>query len=261
MQWTFFILGGVATIVTLVALARRRGATADANDDGATGAATAVPMGRLVEHLRRKQQRMYRIFVDVPSVRRATWLAADGLAEDGNSVRLESDGRAVPCRAVAAFIVAYPNGEVVDVHQHKVAPLPAGLYFKDFAADPATLGPAEPARWKEGERLAFVRHGPARPNPNQPRTLSYATSVDNISGERIRVNWFGAYAREAGKLRPGNRYTADDFRQWYGVGADGWIRSGGKATDPNNWGVPGAIWTYGCVTERGTEFVVAAKGP
>ena len=246
MKWLLLTILLAVVAVTVWALLRRSAARADrpAND----------PINRLAAHS--AHRRDYRLFVEALAICPDTWLEVDTATTAEVTL---ADGRRVPAREVRSFLVAYPNGELLDGH-NLFAPLPTGIYAKDFTADTGVLPPAAPAEWERGRQYASVTHGSAAPHPTEAGILQYATTLRNVGGERFRVLHFGGYG-PGRNLAPGKRYSAEDFVQWYGTRPDGWVAPGESVTDASNWSVPGITWAYFCVTEAGTIFVVAARAP
>ena len=221
-----------------------------------TAAAAHGPVAaRLAAHF--AHRRDYRVFVEVPAVAPDTWLVATGVRASAITL---GDGRSVPDNHVQAYLVAYPNGEIVDGF-NLFAPLPDGVHARDFDADTGVLPPAAPREWERGRLFALVAHGRATPDPSRPGILRYATSLRNVGREPFRVLYFGGYAPRSHAMAPGKRYSADDFVQWYGAATDGWVAAGQTVADPNNWGTSGVTWAYFCVTAGGQQFVAAATAP
>ena len=88
---------------------------------------------------------------------------------------------------------------------------------------------------------------------------SGSTTLTNVSGQRLRVLRFAGYVRTPlGWILhtvTGGFFSADEFREWYGLGEGEWIEADGSARDPNNYGGPPVLWAYYCLAEDGTEFV------
>jgi hypothetical protein len=61
----------------------------------------------------------------------------------------------------------------------------------------------------------------------------------------------------------GEYFTDQQFEEWYGVEADGWIQPGETVTDWDNYGGRGrqGIWAYFCEDEDGKEFISAVAFP
>jgi len=217
-------------------------------DDGS--AAELPPAARLVARL--EEGRDYRVFVGVPVEAPATWAPATAV-----SGGLVVDGRKVSPTEVRSFIIAYPGGEILEL----VGPphsLPAGLTSLPDAppaADVLRRGDLE-----AGNELLRVLHGPSLAQPDDPR--HYATTLENVSGQRLRILRFGGYARRLGgrwRLRnaSGGWYTAEQFREWYGQNGE-WLEPGKRVTDSNNYGGLHSLWAYYFETDSGRRLVAGA---
>ena len=84
----------------------------------------------------------------------------------------------------------------------------------------------------------------------------------NVSGQPVRILRFGGYqqTRRGWELSNVSRafYSADEFREWYGLGRKEWLLPGGKATDTNNYGGRPILWVYYCESEDGTKFIAGS---
>jgi hypothetical protein len=234
---------GVGLVVAPVVWAWRRGR-------GPASLAPNSPGGRLT--VLADQRLDYQILIGVPPERPTSWAVASRVA--AGTVTMEGRG-VVPLAAVTAFVVAYPNGQVVDC---ELAGLrgPAGM---------TGLSPGRnrdndlllPADLDEGKEHVAVKHGKSGRRPGTRG--HYSTTLTNLSGRRIRVLRFAGYARTAQGWRlhtvTGAMYSAREFREWYGLGQKEWLGPGESATDPNNYGGPPMLWAYYCLAEDGTEFV------
>jgi hypothetical protein len=89
--------------------------------------------------------------------------------------------------------------------------------------------------------------------------LIYATTLRNLSLQRIRIQRFAGFRRAGQKYVlstvTGGYYTDDQFIAWYAAPLDGWIPSGGQATDDHNYGSGDGIWAYFGETEDGNHFI------
>jgi hypothetical protein len=166
-----------------------------------------------------------------------------------------ADGGNTPLADVKAFVVAYPNGQVIDC---ELAGLPGlvgmtgltpGRKWHDDVLRSADL--------EEGRTYVAVKYGPNKLRPKERGY--YSTTLTNISGQRLRVLRFAGYARtpRGWELNTvtGTYYSAGEFREWYGLGQKEWLDPGESACDPNNYGGPPTLWAYYCQTEDGKEFV------
>jgi hypothetical protein len=198
------------------------------------------------------QRSDFQIFVGVPFTTPKEWAAATRQGEDLLNVQGYGTLRVSDVRA---FAVAYPNGQLLDFEPCGLA-LPKGLDGLSPASradsDVLHLNDLEPGR-------AFIQitYGPCATRPL--KRSYYATTLKNISTERIRVHRFAGYARsgEGWKLFTVTRqfYSAAEFREWYGLASSMWIEPGQAVTDPNNYGSPPVLWAYYCESESGKHFV------
>jgi hypothetical protein len=157
---------------------------------------------------------------------------------------------------VRAFAVAYANRQLVDCELCGL-PLPEGLH----GLSPASRADSDVLRLDDleaGKAFIQVRYAPSASRP-QDQTY-YATTLQNLSTERIRVLRFGGYRRSGKhwKLATVTRqfYSADEFREWYGLGSAEWIEPGQAVTDPENYGSRPVLWAYYCESASGKPFVV-----
>jgi len=199
--------------------------------------------------------REYRIFVGMPADDPAEWSPVERV--EGDEVVL-SGGARLPVREVASFIVAYPNGEVLDSAKF-FQPLPEGVHFME---GPATRvrDTLDPADLESGKPHLKVAHGvPWR----QSGRWVYATRLTNVGAKRVRVLLFGAYRREwlRWQLSTVNRgfFSAGQFRAWYGLGDREWIEPGESVEDPDNYGGRPGLWAYFCETDSGERFTAGAE--
>jgi hypothetical protein len=199
-----------------------------------------------------RQRSDYNVLVGVPPDRPDHWASASGLTTD--AVTVEGHGN-IPLVEVRAFVVSYPGGQLVDCEPVGL-PVPAGFtgLVRGQRSDHDVLQPAD---LKEGRNYIEVKYGRSALKPND--ASHYSTTLTNISGKRIKVLRFAGYALTPGgwKLHTvtGGFYSAQEFREWYGLGPKEWIGPGESATDPNNYGSPPVLWAYYCRTEDGQEFV------
>jgi hypothetical protein len=52
--------------------------------------------------------------------------------------------------------------------------------------------------------------------------------------------------------------SAQQFQEWYELGASEWIEPGQVVTDPNNHSNLGVYWTYSGTTANGQKFIAGA---
>ena len=119
----------------------------------------------------------------------------------------------------------------------------------------ATLDWAELA---SGKNWLKIEHASNREDRQKPY---YATSITNISTERIRVDRFGTYIQTGKTLVlhsiTGGFYSGQQFQQWYNL-QNQWIEPGQTVGDPNNHSSLGAYWAYFGTTISGQQFVAGA---
>lgn len=191
------------------------------------------------------------VLVGVPLEAPARWTRASSYTSDEI---VTPEGR-FGVASVRAFVVAYPNMQVLDVNTAGLE-VPDG--FEMLAAQPPTsdvhIGLAEAT---EGLNSVDVRFGPSAANP--AAVDSYRTTLRNLTIEPIRVLKFGAFVESNGEYSlhtvTGQLFTADEFIAWYGAPADGWIPPGSEVTDADNYGGPPILWAYYCQTKSGRQFV------
>jgi hypothetical protein len=208
------------------------------------------PAGRLARLI--VQRPDYLIFVGVPFATPKEWAPATRQSEDSLNVQGYGTFRVSDVRA---FAVAYANGQLLDSE-------PCGLPL------PKTLDGLSPASQADSDvlRLDDLELGRVyiqityEQSATHPRDRSYyATTLKNISTERIRVHRFAGYTRSGDRWRlftiTRQFYSAHEFREWYGLGSSEWIEPGQVATDPNNYGSPPVLWAYYCESASGKQFV------
>lgn len=57
----------------------------------------------------------------------------------------------------------------------------------------------------------------------------------------------------------GGYFSEQNFREWYGVDEDGWIKLGQIVIDPNNYSGGNIYWVYFYGNESGKEFIAGAQ--
>jgi hypothetical protein len=109
-----------------------------------------------------------------------------------------------------------------------------------------------------GRHLVEVRHGESM-RQGRDGQLMYATSLTNVSSQRLRITRFGGFLPD-GEGRwslssvTAKFYTADDFVDWYRQPGE-WLLPGHTVCDESNWGRPPVLWAYFGTTEAGEAFV------
>lgn len=204
---------------------------------------------RLEAHL--NEGRPYRVMVGHPLSRPVEWREA---RQDAQHRLHFSDGSPCALDDISCFYVCYPNGSLLDSYSPKLR-LPATPSFAASAIDPPPL--LSLASITEGNGFVQVTYAPSRSHPDAPE--HYATTLKNVSDERIRVLWFAGYQAEGKQwrlaTRTGKAFTAGEFRDWYGLDANEWLEPGAAACDANNYGGPPSLWVYQCETESGRQFL------
>ena len=164
---------------------------------------------------------------------------------------------------VRAFVVTYASGEVLatSIPQPSPAKLPEGTFFARSTNNGAgaTLTDDDIARASTDVRVEFgaVRSSKSRGN-------IYETRVVNKSQAPIRITHFGAYTKR-GETWTLNTivegfFTAQQFQEWYGVPADGWLVPGASGADRENYG-PNCLWVYFYETRDGEMGKAIGQAP
>ena len=215
----------------------------------------ALAVARL--HRYAAQGRPYRYFVDAP---RGGWQTVESVAAD--SVALP-DHTHLALANVRAFIVAYPNGEVLDCHG-VADDLPAGVFMPQEA---------EEGQEDEDELLlaqldrtrVFVRFALAPPEADTVEWKVFTATLYNASAEAVTVERFGLYREKAGRYiletSTGLFHSHEDFAQWYGLREHDALAPQETVSDPNGYGQSGMLWAYHCVNESGAAFVAGGVIP
>jgi hypothetical protein len=245
-----FAVGAVGIAALAILLSVRSDATPDTVSQSPNESAASA---RLRERLKTRGD--YRIAVGVPLSEPLRW--ADVESYDPQSLEVEGIGAVSPDN-VKAFVVCYPSKQLVDSHAPHLT-LPSWV---------TGLSPAESSQGhrieesdlEAGNQRIAVSHGSIRRKPGGGAT--YSTTLKNIAQERIRVIRFAGYRRmgKAWQLDnvTGQFYSAEEYRNWYGLTESEWIAPGEAVTDPDNYGGPKALWAYLCETESGERFLAGA---
>lgn len=201
------------------------------------------------------QRQDYLVFIGYPLDAPAKWRKV--LRYDREIVCIE--GEEIPVADISSYVVAYPNGEILN-WENALDPFPDGL-----------LRPKEVAQRVEDvldlkalsrdEKFIRISFGKSDSRPNDPNC--YSTALRNVSNTKIRVLKFGGY-RRAGEQYilhtvTGDYFTAEQFQAWYAVDQDGWIKPGQEVSDPNNYGGRDSMWAFFCMKADGEQFVVGAS--
>ncbi|MBN1763700.1 MAG: hypothetical protein JW860_00435 [Sedimentisphaerales bacterium] len=199
-----------------------------------------------------KQDRRYKFYIGYPLDTPEEWVEIKEL--DGEHVVTVEDNN-IPLRRIRAFIVAYPNGEILD-NKNLFPPLPPDIHIvrtsEEAIEDLITLNDLE-----EGRQYIAITYSKSISHPKDRNY--YTTFLKNISNESIRVIKFGGYFKKNKSWKLGNFtknfFTSEQFRNWYGLYEHEWIKPGQSVFDPNNWGGRPVIWAYFCETESGKQFI------
>ncbi len=248
------IFGGIALLVilTLVSCARRQSSTPKKSNLSETPG-TSSPSKRLRELSRERSD--YSIFVGVPLSSPTKW--AEVTRINGDSLVVKGHGT-VLIPDIKAFIVAYPNGQLVDGNTRGL-PLPKGFTGLSPSAIP-DRDILQLSDLKIGKQFLKIKYGKSPSHPND--RSHYSTSLVNITNERIKVNRFAAYIKTNRGWRLSTItkkfFSAQEFQEWYGLGSNPWIMPMQAVGDPNNYGAPPILWAYYCETESGKQFIAGA---
>ena len=156
---------------------------------------------------------------------------------------------------VSSFIVAYSSGEILD-SERMFEPQPEGIFYIARKIE-ETQDVLRGEELEAGKASVEIRFGICSSRPREP--YYYSTTLKNISQSKLRIVKFGGYSKDGNEwiLNTITRgfFTGEQFKQWYGVDNDGWIKPGQEVTDPNNYGGPTGLWTYYCVTDTDEQFI------
>jgi hypothetical protein len=199
------------------------------------------------------------VYVGWPLPAPNTWKKA--MNYSAKMLHLE-DGTFVKPGEVKSHLLVYPNNEALG-GANLFYPFPAGVIGLEPGPVQKNPPALDPAQIEQGKSICKVSHSRLRKNPEGKKI--YATTVQNISGQRIRIQKFAAFSQVGQKhaLNTVTRspYTAEQFIAWFGAPADGWIPPGGKAVDDSNYGSGDGIWAYFGQTEDGTDFIATVPLP
>lgn len=206
-----------------------------------------------------QQREDYQLYVGVPLESPTRWARVVEAAERG--LRMEGGGECF-LTEVRAFLVAYPNGQVLERTALGVSGLPPGICFPlsrpTQRTDIITLLDLKP-----GNQFVTVLHDRCRLHPGERHY--HSTTLKNISSQRIRILRFGGYTKTSAGWKldtiTHDFFTAEEFRAWYGAAE--WIEPDASVCDPNNYGGFPALWAYFGEAEDGTRFVAGevSEGP
>jgi hypothetical protein len=196
-------------------------------------------------------QRNYIFFIGSPAKSPCSWQKVTGFDNDLISYGEET----TQLTDVKSYIVAYPNGEIVDGN-NIFEPLPEGInYIKEsFTNSQEILS----LQLDDGKQFVEISHGHSETH-SDPRY--YSTTIKNIFNEKIRVIKFGGFNKKGKRYIlsnvSGEFYSAEQFINWYNASTDGWILPGESVSDPSNYGH--GYWVFFCETETGKQFIAGQK--
>lgn len=215
---------------------------------------TVGPSAKLVDYMSRNRQ--YTAYIGVPCFNPTRWVRMRRI--EGTEAICDQDERH-PLNDVRSWIVAYPNGEVLE-QVNVFSPLPEGLKGLESGRD-SSSDILKTADLTKGAKFMTVTHGEKRLGSSSK--LVYETTLTNVGSEPVQVLRFAGYAIVGGQWRintvSGSYYSGEQFRAWYGMGESEWIEPGQTVSDPDNYGGPYAMWAYFCRTKSGQEFVAGAE--
>lgn len=196
----------------------------------------------------------FQIWVGVPVGKPDKWANVGSV--DSTTVHLP-DGTGIPLDDLKSFVIAYQNNELLHV-ENECAPLPSQLVGLTWnPVDEVIVLPL--SLLEDGATFVKVVHGPRLRRHENRRSWYHATTLTNVSTDRVRILRFAACSVEKERMRIRGFFTADQFNNWFNVGSDGWIQSGETVSDVNNYSDPGALWVYFLETEDGREFVTGSR--
>lgn len=197
----------------------------------------------------------YSIYIAIPISAPESWAKVMKVTE--RAVVVEDHGE-VPLEEVRYFLVAYPNGQLVE---QVFAPgryrrsLPPGVQSLGSSGRPRT-DILTAADLTVGKNFIAISHGKCILRPSDPHY--YSTQLANVSHQRVRVLRFAAYTNIEGgwKLHTVTRgfYSAEEFQALYGLAGE-WIEPGQSVCDANNYGGFPMLWAYYCESADGTRFI------
>ncbi len=199
------------------------------------------------------------VYVGWPLKTPIEWKKAKNYALDG--LELE-DGTFVKRGDVQSHLLVYPNNEALG-GTNLFYPFPAGVRFLEPKSGPKELLALDSVQIAYGKAVCKVNHSRFRKD-SEGKSI-YATTLRNLSGQRMRIQEFAGFRRVGHKYIlhtvTGGYYTDDQFIAWYAAPRDGWIPAGGQATDDNNYGSGDGIWAYFGQTEDGNHFIATDSLP
>lgn len=193
------------------------------------------------------------VYVGIPPEAPTQWAQAVDYNEDGITLQGEIF---VHYHDIRAFVLAYPNHQVVDSELISNLKFPPGLRFlRPVVARAQDLLQLDDLA--AGRAFVAIQYGSSLQRPASKS--HYSTSLKNVSRHKIRVLRFGGYTKTENGWKlsnvSGSFYSANEFRNWYNVAKDGWIGPGETVSDANNYGSRPVVWAYYCESDDGTQFV------
>ena len=173
------------------------------------------------------------------------------------------DGTRLSASKIRSHLLVYPNNEVLG-GANVFYPFPPGLKCLEpeigVTNRPLSLDPVSVAL---GKTTCTAIHHDFRRNAQGRRI--YATTLKNISQQRIRIKKFAGFRPSGSEYVLStvsrNFYSAEQFQSWYSTGIDGWIKPGKEVTDDNNYGSGPGIWAYFGETDNGEHFITVVPLP
>ena len=197
----------------------------------------------------------YLLFVGVPPAAPTQWTK---VAETGNDVLTINGCSTIRLSEVKAFVVAYPNGQLVDWNSEGLS-LPEDIVGLSPSAD-ADFDTLQLGDLDLGRQYIQVEYGRSETRPHDRDY--YSTAITNISDEKIRVVRFAGYTKTSKGWRistvSNKFFSAEEFQQWYRLRDGEWVLPGQSVVDPNNYGGRPVLWAYYCESGSGKRFVTGS---
>jgi len=200
--------------------------------------------------------RNYRYLIGEPVKKPIRWQEVSRVDDECLFV---DDNHSYNYRHIQSFVVAYPNGEILD-YEGVFAPMINGIHSPEILRKP-TMHTIRLSNLEEGNKLVNVVHGPSTfASRDKP---FYLTVLENISDKKIKIEHFGAYTLFGDEYMlntiSNTFFTADEFINWYDQQEE-WILPRQSVSDPQNYGSH-CLWVYYCITEDGDEFACGSITP